>query len=236
MIGIVDVEIQAANPQMPLYPMRAFVNSPSSVRVRNVPTEVGAWKITSVRVVVAYPDSSVKTADCVLAGSVWVATVAGCAVSGKTENGFTVFASGVDENGDAVSNYCLGKGAVEILQADGTLAPDAPSYYVHLFDGAPEAPNEGDMWPTADGFVIWQDGEAHALGGSSITIDPSLSPTSENPVQNKVVSKALYTGFTEWKCDSIASGYTFVSCVWDDYMGDTGWICTVTGDGRLLRK
>ena len=63
-----------------------------------------------------------------------------------------------------------------------------------------------------------------------VTIDPALSPTSVNPVQNKVVTEALYTGFTEWKCDSIASGYTFVSCVWDDYMGDTGWICTVLDD------
>jgi hypothetical protein len=112
----------------------------------------------------------------------------------------------VDENGNAVSNYCLGKGNVEILNADGTLSPDAPSYYVHLFDEQPTAPNEGDMWPTSGGFVIWQDGEAHALGGS-ITVDSALSTTSENPVQNKVVTEALAeklsraeaeAGFTEW--------------------------------------
>ena len=34
---------------------------------------------------------------------------------------------------------------------------------------------------------------------ASVTIVPALSPTSENPVQNKVVAKALYTGFTEWE-------------------------------------
>ena len=192
MIGVINVEIQAANPQMPLYPIRAFVNSPSSVRIKNVPTEIGAWRITSVRIVAAYPDSSVKTADCVLAGNLWVATIAGCAVSGKSENGFTVFANGVDENGGNVSNYILGKGSIEILKADGSLDPDAPSYYVHLLEEQPTTPNEGDLWPTENGYVIWQDGEAHALGGgSSVTVDAALSTTSENPVQNKVVTAAL---------------------------------------------
>ena len=189
MIGYIDVEVQAANPQLPLYPIRAFVNSPSNVRVKNVPTEIGAWKITAVRIVAAYPDSSVKAVDCVAVGDTWVATIAGCSVSGRSENGFTVFASGVDENGDAVSNYVLGKGNIEILKADGTLSPDAPSYYVHLYEDEPDAPNEGDMWPMDGGYVIYQDGEAHALGG--VTVDDALSDTSENPVQNKVVTAAL---------------------------------------------
>lgn len=48
MIGVLDVEIQAANPLMPLYPLRAYVNSPSSVRVRNVPKKVGTWDLTEV--------------------------------------------------------------------------------------------------------------------------------------------------------------------------------------------
>ena len=234
MIGTVDVEVQAANPNMPLHPWRAFVSSPSSLRLRNVPKRIGDWHITSVSIVAVYPDGSIVSAECVLTGGVWVGTVAGTATSGTSENGYTVMAAGVDENGRPVTGYVLGKGNVEILKADGTLAPDAPAYYVKLFDEAPEAPNEGDMWPTADGFVIWQDGEAHALGGSSITVDPSLSPTSENPVQNKVVTKALYTGFTEWVCDSIEPGYAFTSCIWADYMDSTGWVCTMSDDGGEL--
>lgn len=48
MIGIVDVSVQAANPNMPLNPFRAFVNSPSSLRIRNVPKRIGDWNISSV--------------------------------------------------------------------------------------------------------------------------------------------------------------------------------------------
>ena len=78
MIGVIDVEIQAANVSMPLYPVRAFVNSPSSIRLRNVPRKIGQWNITSVQIVAAYPDSSIKTANCVLVGGVWVGTIEGC--------------------------------------------------------------------------------------------------------------------------------------------------------------
>lgn len=48
MIGICDVSVQAANPNMPLHPLRAFVNSPSSLRIRNVPKRIGDWNISSV--------------------------------------------------------------------------------------------------------------------------------------------------------------------------------------------
>ena len=48
MIGVIDVAVQAANVNMPLYPLRAFVNSPSSLRIRNVPKRIGDWNITSV--------------------------------------------------------------------------------------------------------------------------------------------------------------------------------------------
>ena len=153
MIGVIDVEIQAANVSMPLYPVRAFVNSPSSIRLRNVPRKIGQWNITSVQIVAAYPDSSIKTANCVLVGGVWVGTIEGCSISGRSENGFTVFASGIDENGNPVSNYVLGKGLIEILEGDGTITPDAPFYYVHLLDQPPETPKEGDLWQGAD--EIW---------------------------------------------------------------------------------
>ena len=84
MIAIVPVEIQAANPSMPLYPWRAYVNSPSSLRVRNVPRKVGNWIIDRVYVTAAYPDNSIKTADCVLVGGVWVCTIEGSSSSGES--------------------------------------------------------------------------------------------------------------------------------------------------------
>lgn len=164
MIGVIDVSINAANPQMPLYPVRAFKNSPSSIRLRNVPRKIGNWKITSVQIVAIYPDNSIRVGNCVLVGGVWVGTIEGCPISGRSENGFTVFASGIDENGNPVSNYVLGKGLIEILEGDGTITPDAPSYYVHLYDEEPTTPKEGDMYPTSDGYAIWQDGQANLIG------------------------------------------------------------------------
>ena len=55
-----------------------------------------------------------------------------------------------------------------------------------------------------------------------VTIDPSLSPTSENPVQNKVVAKALYTGFTEWEFSGVPSGIIGYYLYWNPY--EEGWI------------
>lgn len=164
MIGTVDVAVQALNPSMPLYPMRAFVSSPTSIRVRNVPKRIGKWAIESVQFVAAYPDGSIKTAQCVLTGGVWVGTIEGTSTSGTSTNGYTIFASGTDENGEPVTGYILGKGDIEILNADGTLNPDAPSYYVHLLSAQADVPKEGDLYPTLSGYMIWQNGQANQLG------------------------------------------------------------------------
>lgn len=170
MIGICDVSVQAANPNMPLYPLRAFVNSPSSLRIRNVPKRIGDWNISSVQLVVAYPDNTVKTVECKLIGNVWVGTVAGSSITGRCENGYTVFASGNDENGNPVSNYVLGKGLIEILEGDGTITPDAPSYYVHLLSAEPSTPKEGDMWPSDGSYVIWQNGQPHGFDDNAMQL------------------------------------------------------------------
>ena len=76
----------------------------------------------------------------------WVGTIEGTQTSGKVQNGYSIFASGTDENGNEVSGYCLGKGDVEILKADGTIDPDAPAFYVKLLEEPSEDPKPGDMW------------------------------------------------------------------------------------------
>jgi hypothetical protein len=58
MIATVDISIQAANPSMPLFPMRAFEGSPSSIRIRNVPKRIGDWVIDKVYFAVTYPDNT----------------------------------------------------------------------------------------------------------------------------------------------------------------------------------
>lgn len=129
MIGVIDIQVQAKSPNFPLWPLRAYVNSPSSLRVRNVPKKIGKWEITSVQVNVNYPDKTLKTAQCVLVGGVWVGTVEGSPTAGSCTNGYTVLADGVDENGNPVSGYVLGRGDVEILKEDGTPIED-PTHFV----------------------------------------------------------------------------------------------------------
>ena len=178
MIAIVPVEIQAANPSMPLYPWRAYVNSPSSLRVRNVPRKVGNWSIDRVYVTAAYPDNSLKTADCVLVGGVWVCTIAGSASPGESQNGYTIYADGVDENGDKVTGYVLGKGSISILETDGTITPGETTYYVHLLSSQPSSPKEGDLWQLSGIWYIWQDGTAYPIGDDSGLISQLSSELS----------------------------------------------------------
>lgn len=200
MIGTICVECQAQNPNMPLYPWTAFVNSPSSIRVRNVPKKIGSWCITRVYVSVVYPDGQIKTADCIPVGGVYVGTVDGADVSGTTENGYTIFADGIDENGNAVTGYILGRGNVTILDDEGTLKPDAKRYYVRMLSAESETHYEGDLYPTESGYVIWQDGEAHLLGTpfeqitayveNAVSVKADLSTLDDYAKTDELSSKA----------------------------------------------
>ena len=167
MIGTVDVEIIAKFPSMPLDPMQAFVDSPSSIRLRNVPKRIGKWCIDSVSFVAAYPDGTIKTAECVLVGGVWTGTIEGTSTPGKSEKGYTIYASGTDENGNAVTGYILGKGDIEILDADGTLTPGETLAYVHLLSAGATGEKDGDLWQTDGTWKIRQDGQAWLIGDDS---------------------------------------------------------------------
>lgn len=125
MIGTISIECNAKNPNMPLHPLRAYVGSPSSLRIINVPKKIGNWQIKSVTLTTVYPDASVQTASCVLVGGVWVGTIAGCSTAGSNQNGYTIYASGIDENGLDVEGYVLGKGDVVVLESNGQIPENA---------------------------------------------------------------------------------------------------------------
>ena len=171
MLGTISIECSAKNPNLPLHPMCAYLNSPSSIRITNVPKRIGLWNITSVQLVAAYPDNSIKTVNCVLTGGVWVGTIEGSTSTGTSENGYTIYASGIDENGNPVSNYILGKGNIEILDTDGTITPSVTVSYVHMLSAQPDNPKEGDLYPLSGEYYIWQNGAAHAIGDDSGAID-----------------------------------------------------------------
>ena len=172
---------------MPLFPLRAFVNSPSSIRVRNVPKKIGNWQITKVYFNAAYPDNSIKSADCVLVGGVWVGTIEGSSTSGSSLNGYTIFADGVDENGNSVNGYVLGKGDIQILEADGTITPGETTYYVHMLSGEPAQPKEGDLYQISGTWYIYQDGTSYPIGDDSGLISQLSSDMTQlsGQVQDK---------------------------------------------------
>ena len=171
MIGILDVEIAAKCPNIPLHPLCAFVNSPSSLHIHNVPKKIGSWQITSVSFQVTYPDDSTHAVACVNVGDMWVGTVQGTATPGTSTFGYTIYASGVDENGNDVTGYVLGKGDVEILDNDGQVTPGEHMTYMKLFDGQPQTPNEGDMWESDGSFYVWLSGAPQLVGDDSGAIN-----------------------------------------------------------------
>lgn len=147
MIATVDVNVQAANPHMPLFPWRAFKGSPSSVRVRNVPKVIGLWRVTAVQVNVTYPDESVKSAECRLVGGVWIGTVDASESAGTVTDGYSITADGTDENGMEVKGYILGRGDVEIIESESIPLPfEALGDRVHIYASKPETLHEGDIW------------------------------------------------------------------------------------------
>lgn len=222
MIAIVDVQVQAQNPSLPLFPWRAYVNSPSSLRVRNVPRRVGNWSIDRVYVTAAYPDNSLKTADCVLVGGVWVCTIEGSASPGESQNGYTIYADGVDENGDRVTGYVLGKGCISILETDGTITPGETTYYVHLLSSQPASPKEGDLWQLSGSWYIWQDGTAYPIGDDSGLIS-QLS--SELSTKQDVLADAQISAI-----DSVVSARATEMVFDDDTISAFNW------DGDVSRE
>lgn len=100
-----------------------------------------------------------------MTGGCWVGTIDGNATAGTTKNGFTITASGTDENGDPVTGYVLGKGDFSVLDAGETPQPDAPFAYVHLLDAESEEPKTGDLYPVSGDYYIWQNGQRNQLGG-----------------------------------------------------------------------
>lgn len=61
-------------------------------------------------------------------------------------------------------------------------------------------------------------------------VSPSTNATVGTAADAKSTGTALYTGFTEWVCDSISKGWTFISCEWiaDPPEGlEAGWVATV---------
>ena len=163
MIGTLDIEVNAANPQMPLLPVYAFVGSPSNIRVRNVPRAIGSWKLTKVYLAANLPDNTSASVETKLTGGVWCGTLPASSLPGQSLMGFKITADGIDENGTAVSGYVLGKGDFFVLDDDSTITVGEITFYVHIVPTASEAPKKGDL--ALDTMMIFDGTRWRALGG-----------------------------------------------------------------------
>ena len=183
MIGTIDTKVQSHSPDFPLETLKSFVGSPSSIRVRNVPKRIGNWNITNVFVTVVYPDNTTRTIESLLTGGVYVATMEGCNVSGKVENGLTITANGKDENDNLVTGYVLGKGDVEILSAMENVSPGQTVYYIHLLEDEPDVPKNGDMYKKDGNYVVYQNGVETPLGVSQENMESYVDGKIEEAVE-----------------------------------------------------
>lgn len=167
MIGSIDIKLNAANPNIPLKTIFSFVDSPTSIRIIDVPKKIGKWSITQVIITATYPDNSIVSTECVLCGGVWTGTIEGSSSVGKSLNGYTIKADGIDENGNQINGYILGKGDVVIIDVDGRTIIDGKVVYLHLLDTTPEDPKEGDVIFNDDGWKIYHENDWIDFGGKS---------------------------------------------------------------------
>ena len=168
MIGSITIKCNAAKPNFPLQPMFAFQGSPSSIRVLEVPKKIGDWSITSVRVVAQYPDNTTVEKVAVRTGSVWVATFEGCDIAGKVGNGLSILADGIDEEGNEVSGYVLGRGDLFILENDTEIARLVEKHTVVYMDELPSTPSVGDLLNSNGEFRIFDGENWIEIGGGDV--------------------------------------------------------------------
>ena len=181
MIRQININLNAAHPELPLVEATTFTGAPSSVFIRGVPKAVGNWSITAVSVAVTYPDNTTTARAAVeSAEGVWVATIPGTATSGRTTTGFRILADGIDENGAAVTGYVLGFADFSVLSFTPVPAPGGTFYFLRYFDQAPTTPKEGDV-AVVDGLLKMYNGTAWVGFGDGpgfSTDDPQMDGTA----------------------------------------------------------
>lgn len=177
MIATLEVKCNAAHPALALPVFYSFRDSPSSIRVIDVPKRIGKWDITKVYLTATYPDNSIVSVECVRTGSVWTGTIAGSSAIGRSLNGYSIIADGINENGDEVNGYCLGRGDVVILDTDSTITLSSTSYYLHFVDAPAEDPNIGDVLIGNESLSVWTGDAWNVLGFSQTSLSDYYQKT-----------------------------------------------------------
>lgn len=204
---IIDLTLQTGKaPTSPLGEIREYVNASSVFFLRGVPQAVGKWRITAVQVTAAHPDNSIASAECVQTGACWTGTIHGSTLPGRSAKGFTISASGIDENGETVTGYVLAIGDLAIIDRDGSITPGQTTYYAHLLDTIPATPKKGDL-AAFDGVYKLYNGEAWISLGADIAREyaeaAQAAKTAAETAQGK--AEAAETGAVNAKADAEAA-------------------------------
>ena len=198
MISTQDVKIQAQHPSMPLSPFVAFKNSPSSIRILDVPKKIGLWNITSVQIQVTYPDSQILSKQCVRTGNVWVGTLEGTSSVGQVCKGYQITASGVDEDGNEISGYVLGVGDIIIMDIDGSIFPNETADNVRIFSSVPNDPKIGDVYLDGIALMVYDGVKWVKIGDQDLS---GYVKIGNNQLQDQTIS---FTDETNTKSVEIA--------------------------------
>lgn len=226
MIGTFELKVTASQLQKPLPPIFTFRNSPSSLRLLEIPKSIGSWNITRVYIIATSPNNTTQEIDCVRTGNVWVGTFNGCQTAGKVLQGVSIMADGVDENNQPVEGYCLGKSDYYVMDAQSDIKALVEKYEVRYLEELPTNPSTGDMvlfngtmkfytgseWVdfggSAEGLVTEEEfNEYKAVVSASISaMDSSLSTLSAS-----VSSFGESMGAVESSVSAMASSISAVS-------------------------
>ena len=225
---------------MPLTPCFAFQGSPTSLRIMGVPKKIGNWEITSVKVVMSLPDNTTKEKEAVRTGNVWVSTIDGCDIAGKVTQGYSIVAGGLDEDGNEVGGYILGKGDVFVIEDNVDVKALVGKVAVRYLENMPTVPTAGDFIEH-NGQMNFYDGEKWivlATGGEIPTkvsqlendvgyITASAIPSQVSEFENDVgyiTASAVPTKVSELENDS---GYITASAIpsqVSEFENDVGYI------------
>ena len=214
MIRPIDINLNAAHPELPLVEATTFTGAPSSVFIRGVPKAVGNWSITAVSVAVTYPDNTTTARAAVeSAEGVWVATIPGTATSGRTVAGFRILADGIDENGAAVTGYVLGFADFAVLSFFPVPAPGETFFYLRYFDAMPTAAKKMDV-TTIDGVLkfyngtAWEAFDERAYGLAATAFNRAAQAITATNQINIALATDYYTSAqTDEAIDKLAAYY-----------------------------
>ena len=191
MIGTIEMKVSASQPQKPTPPIFTFRDSPSSLRLLEIPKAIGSWNITRVYVIATSPDNSTQEIDCVRTGNVWVGTFSGCETAGKVLQGVSIMADGVDENNQPVEGYCLGKSDYYVIEGDADIKALVGKTSMRLLDSLPTSPVKGDVVELDGAFQMFDGSEWVGFGGNVDLSDYYTKEEIDSTLSNYATSESV---------------------------------------------